>query len=50
MARKVIIVGAGSTGFQLAKQLVADNQDVTLIEHRQARNQQSSLYGHQRSR
>ena len=29
MARKVIIVGAGSTGFQLAKQLVADNQDVT---------------------
>lgn len=33
MARKIIVVGAGSTGFQLAKQLVADNQDVTLIEH-----------------
>lgn len=32
MARKIVVVGAGTTGFQLARQLVADNQDVTLIE------------------
>ena len=32
MARKIVVVGAGTTGFQLAKQLVTDNQDVTLIE------------------
>ncbi len=32
MPRKIVVVGAGSTGFQLARQLVADNQDVTLIE------------------
>ena len=32
MPRKIIVVGAGTTGFQLARQLVADNQDVTLIE------------------
>ena len=32
MPRKIVVVGAGTTGFQLARQLVADNQDVTLIE------------------
>ena len=32
MPRKIVVVGAGSTGFQLARQLIADNQDVTLIE------------------
>ena len=32
MARKIVVVGAGTTGFQLARQLVADNQEVTLIE------------------
>lgn len=33
MSHKIVVVGAGTTGFQLTKQLVADNQDVTLIEH-----------------
>ena len=32
MPRKIVVVGAGSTGFQLARQLIADNQDVTLVE------------------
>lgn len=31
-ATKVVIVGAGAVGFQLAKQLVSENKDVVLIE------------------
>ena len=34
MPRKIVVVGAGSTGFQLARQLIADNQDVALIERK----------------
>ena len=29
---KVVIVGAGSVGFQIAKQLISENKDVVLIE------------------
>lgn len=32
MAEKVVIAGAGTTGFQVARHLVADNKDVVLIE------------------
>ncbi|MFP4331054.1 MAG: Trk system potassium transporter TrkA [Spirochaetaceae bacterium] len=31
-ATKVVIVGAGAVGFQLAKQLISENKDVVLIE------------------
>ena len=32
MPEKVVIAGAGTTGFQVARHLVADNKDVVLIE------------------
>ena len=33
MADKVIVVGAGTTGFQVARQLTQDKKDVVVIEN-----------------
>ena len=33
MAEKVIVVGAGTTGFQVARQLTQDKKDVVVIEN-----------------
>ena len=32
MPRKIVVVGAGTTGFQLTRQLVSEGQEVTLVE------------------
>lgn len=40
MAEKVVIAGAGTTGFQVARHLVADNKNVILIE----RNPETAKY------
>ena len=40
MAEKVVIAGAGTTGFQVARHLIADNKNVVLIE----RNPETAKY------